>query len=62
VGFGQDVLFLCVLGGILGSGCADGLICGGETSVLWVGSCGLMASAMWKGLDANNGGGGWSFF
>jgi hypothetical protein len=40
VASGQEVVFLSVLGGILGG---DGLTRGGEVLVRWVGSCGLMA-------------------
>jgi hypothetical protein len=37
VGFGREVLFLWVVGG----GCANGMVYGGETSMWWVGSCRL---------------------
>jgi hypothetical protein len=56
--FDQEVSVFWVLAGILGRiGCADGLICGGETSVWWVGSCGLMEWLGMFGFGSLQGGG-----
>jgi len=46
----------------LGGGCADGLICGGEASVRWVGSCGLMEWLWSFGFGSLHGGGAIAYF